>query len=97
MSKRFCFAFLLGGLALAPAAGQAAAPQTRAFQSVSFNPSSPATAGTSARLSATASSGLPVVFRVWSASPQESDPGVCAIEVTVLLGRLFSVSHLSTR
>ena len=80
MSKRFCFAFLLGGLALAPAAGQAAAPQTRAFQSVSFNPSSPATAGTSARLSATASSGLPVVFRVWSASPQESDPGVCAIE-----------------
>ena len=79
MSKRFCFAFLLGGLALFPVAGHAAAPSTRAFQSVSFNPSSPATAGTSAKLAATASSGLPVVFEVRSASPQGGDPGVCAI------------------
>ena len=79
MSKRFCFALLLGGLAAFPFAGHAAAPQTRIAQSVSFNPSSPAIAGTSATLSATASSGLPVIFRVWSASPQEGDPGVCVV------------------
>ena len=79
MSKRFCFALLIGGLALLPCAGHAAAPQTRVFQSVSFNPSSPAIAGTSAKLSATASSGLPVVFEVRSASPQGGDPGVCTI------------------
>ena len=79
MSKRFSFVVLLGGLALFPIAGHAAAPQTRASQFVSFNPSSPAIAGTSAKLAATASSGLPVVFEVRSASPQGGDPGVCAI------------------
>ena len=80
MSKRFCFALLLGGLAVSPFAGHAAGPQTRASQSITFNPSSPANAGTSANLSAKASSGLPIVFRIWSASPQEGDPGVCSIE-----------------
>ena len=79
MSKRFGFAFLLAGLALFPFAGHAATPQTRASQFVSFNPSSPAIAGTSARLEATASSGLPVVFEVRFSGLQGGDPGVCAI------------------